>query len=256
MHLSQPAGTGASPPSFPAAGQLTDSSGQSFTGRLDQLDHILAPRTRVLIYLPAQLNGLRDTTTIPIFYRTGQGSYRVLFGAPSTLNARPLASGCASQSGGAIWGMPVSNQRLLTALYQTCIPLPFYLKPTSFAQTHAVRLTPTVSGTLYVSPNDQPGYEDIVWRQNGWTLIDVGYVGSDNAGLLSSAEAIAGDLARTQGDRPLPGRHGAAVFAYAAPEAPSEATFELGLARYVIYANGGQALKWAQQMYQPNGSRR
>ncbi|AEJ38676.1 hypothetical protein TPY_0475 [Sulfobacillus acidophilus TPY] len=190
-----------------------------------------------------------------MFYRTSQGSYRVLFGSPPTLNALPMTSGCASQTLGAVWGIPISDQRLLTTLFHTCIPLPFYLQlPTSSAQAQAVQLTPTVSGTLYVSPNE-PGYEDIVWRQNGWTLIDTGYVGTNNAELLSLAHVTAADLSRTRGDRPLPGRHGTAVFVYGAPDAPSEATFQLGHAQYVIYANGYEALAWAQQMYRLNGTR-
>lgn len=182
-----------------------------------------------------------------MFYRTSQGSYRVLFGSPPTLNALPMASGCASQTLGAVWGIPISDQRLLTTLFHTCIPLPFYLQlPTSSAQT-TVPLTPMVSGTLYVTPNE-PGYEDIVWRQDGWTLIDTGYVGTNNAKLLSLARVTAADLSRTRRERPLPGRHGAVVFVYGAPDAPSEATFQLGRAQYVIYANGYEALAWAQQM--------
>ncbi|MCY0864162.1 MAG: hypothetical protein OWQ57_04390, partial [Sulfobacillus sp.] len=228
-------------------GRIADKPGQTFWARLDQLDKILRPRTQVPIYLPGHLNGLRENPSV--FYRTSQGSYRVLFGSPPTLNALPMASGCASQTLGAVWGIPVSDQRLLTTLFHMCIPLPFYLQlPTSSAQTHAVPLTPTVSGTLYASPNE-PGYEDIVWRQDGWTLIDTGYVGTHDAEFLSLARVTAADLSRTQGNRPLPGRHGAAVLVYGAPDAPSEATFQLGHAQYVIYANGYEALAWAQQMY-------
>jgi len=111
-----------------------------------------------------------------------------------------------------------------------------------------------VTGTLYRVPNE-PGYEDFVWRQNGWTLIVTGYVGPSTAELLSLARVTARDLSRTQGERPLPGRHGTAVFIFGAPDAPSEATFQVGHAQYVIYANADQALAWAQQMPRPNEAR-
>ena len=65
------------------------------------------------------------------------------------------------------------------------------------------------------------------------------------SGFLRSAQQIA----KSVDSGPLPGHDGIAAFAYGAPDAPSEATYQVGRARYFIYAKGGQALQWAHWMH-------
>ena len=209
-----------------------------YAALIHRIGPILSQRSMVPVYLPTYL-GMGSGNDLNVLYQT-QNGYRVTFGGGPPLppnSSRNPGFGNAELLG-TIWGLPASSS--IQCLFHRYIPPDL---PGPSLRVKTLTLTPTITGTLY--QHAPSGRYQILWHQGEWLLEDNSNVGLGFSGFLRSAQQIAHSL----GSIPLPGHDGMAIFAYGAPDAPSEATYRLGRGRYFVYANGFRSVTWSRRMH-------